>query len=186
MLLGWGAGVAGGCGKGGSGRADDGGGTWGRTVDLSTPEVVLVGVADALARADLAALDARLTPDARAALRRDLEAFRTALSDPAVGPRYAARLPQPRDDAEVEIFRKALLEGDSAGLLHVLLRAAPRPAPPPYEAPPAAPVVAPAAEGLPGAAPTRLERDLPAADGTRRRVVLVRQGSGWLVDRLQL
>ncbi len=192
LILGGAAAVTGGCGKRGGGGSDEGGGAGGRTVDLSTPEAVLLGVAHALARGDLDALDARLTPDARAAVRRDLEAFRTALSDPSIGPRYAARLPQPRDDAEVEIFRKALLEGDPAGLLHVLLRASPRPAPPPQESPPAAPVApapgAPASPGLPaaGGTATHLERDLPAGDGTRRRVVLVRQGSAWYVDRLQL
>ncbi len=175
-LLGIAAGGAlGACGKQGGGGSKEGGGAGGRAAgpDLSTPEAVLVGVADALARGDLAALDARLTPEARAAVRADLEAFRAGLRDPAVGGRYVARLPKPADEAEAEIYRKAVLEGDPAGLLHLLMRASPRPAP--------APIVSPAPPGSP-----RLERDLPAGDGTKRRVVLIRQGDAWYVDRLQL
>lgn len=184
LLLG--AAALGGCGKQGGGGSREGGGAGGRDArpDLGTPEAVLVGVADALARGDLEALDARLTPEARAAVRRDLEAFRTALRDPAVGARYVARLPKPYDEAEAEVYRKAVLDGDPAGLLHLLVRASPRPAPATIVSPPV--VASPGTPVTPDSAATRLERDLPAGDGTRRRVVLVRQGDAWYVDRLQL
>lgn len=194
VLLLLGGGVAVGCGKRGRGGSEDGGGSGGRASgpDLSTPEAVLVGVADTLARGDLEGLDARLTPEARAAVRRDLEAFHAALRDPAVGPRYAARLPAPRDDAEAETYRKAILEGDPAGLFLLLMRASPRPPPGPAASASSAPADAgpraPMSPPVPpdAAAASRLERDLPAGDGTRRRVVLVREGGLWRVDRLQL
>jgi len=143
-------------------------------LDRSTPEVVLAQAHALLRVGDLAGLGAFLTERGAASVRLDLEAWRAMLVDPAGGPRLASRLPVPDDPAERASLAAALAGGDPTALLRLYLRADPHP-----PLPPAAPV--PRAPDL-----TRVELAYPAADGSTRRVVLVRKPDGWRIDRLAL
>jgi hypothetical protein len=155
--------AAAGCGGSGGGGA--------RGPDLSTPEVVFVQATEALARGDLAALSRVLSPAGDAQVRRDLEAWRLVLRDPATGPRTLARLPV-ENEAERAALARAL-DGDAAELLRLYVRADPRT--------PERPV--PVARA-PDAAWAQI--DYVARDGSRRRVVMTRAGGEWRVDVLQL
>ena len=143
-------------------------------IDRSTPEVVLAQAHALLRAGDLAGLSAFLTERGAASVRLDLEAWRAMLVDPAGGPRLASRLPVPDDPAERASLTAALSGGDPTALLRLYLRADPHP-----PLPPAAPV--PRAPDL-----ARVELGYPAADGSTRRVVLVRKPDGWRIDRLAL
>ena len=164
--------------------ASDAGPAGPSTPDLSTPRATLGQVARALDAGDLTALDACLTTDAAAGVRRDLLAWKAVLMDPAAGPRALARIPPPSGDAEKAAYR-AGFGGDPAGLLLMLARATNRVA------------AGSAAGGDATVAPTRVDVPEPGAgdrvegdrilpDGTRRRAVLVRRDGAWRVDRLAL
>jgi hypothetical protein len=135
--------------------------------DRSTPEAVFAHATSALSRGDLAALDAILSDAGRAQVRRDLEAWRAVLRDPATGPRVLARLP--RDESAI---RRAL-DGGLEDVLRLYVRADPHPA-----------ATAPPAERAPDA--TWASIDYVSSDGSRRRVVMTRGADGWRVDHLQL
>lgn len=145
--------------------------------DLSTPGGALGAAARALAAGDLAALDACLTADGAAAVRRDLLAWKAVLVDPAAGPRTLARIPNPSGEQEKAAYR-AGFGGDPAGLLVILARAThPR-----GEGADGAPRVEVPASG----ASDRVEGDRILPDGTRRRAVLVRRDGAWRIDRFSL
>ncbi len=140
--------------------------------DLSTPEAACRVAMKALAAGDLSRLDVVLSPAGAAQVRRDLEAFRRVLSDPATGPKAMSRVAAPKDEAEKAAIEKAL-SGDPAALLALYVRADPHPdaaVPPPPLAPDA----------------SWAQMDYVARDGTRKRVVLTRTGGAWKVDLLQL
>jgi hypothetical protein len=142
--------------------------------DRSTPEIVLAQAYDALAAGDWARLEPFLSAEGRARAEADLRAWHDVLTDPATGPRAAARVPVPDDEAGRDRARRALVDADAGSLLWLLARADPRP--------PLAP--SPPATRPPGV--TRVELAYPARASEWRRVVLSLGPDGWRIDRVQL
>ena len=142
--------------------------------DRSTPEAVLVSAHRAVAAGDLDALAPWFTARGVESLRRDLEAWRVVLADPATGPRAVARLPAPEGPDGAAAMRKALAGEDPRALFRLYVRTDPRPAVPP---------LAPAARP-PDA--TVADLTVPAADGGTRWVRLVRTADRWRVEQWNL
>ena len=145
-----------------------------KPIDRSSPEIVLAQAYERMLAGDLAGMSPFLTERGSASVRRDLEAWRALLVDPAGGPRIAARIPASADPAERAAIAAAFSGSDPSALLRLYLRADPHP---PLAS--AAPVPRPA-EVL------RVELSYPVPEGASRRVVLVRGTDGWRIDRFAL
>ncbi len=142
-------------------------------VDRSSPDAVWKAAHAALAAGDLPGLRPYLTDAGALRLARDLEAWRGMLTDPATGPRVAARVRLPDDPAARVAAQAALTGGDTAALLRVYVAADPRG--------PWAPL--PTRSGADG---DRIDVETPTRDGETRPVRLVRGDDGWRIDRLAL
>jgi hypothetical protein len=145
-----------------------------RAIDRSTPEATVAAAHAALAAGDLAGLEPYMTEAAMRRLTDDLAAWRSFLVDPVSGPRVASRIPLgDRPDAAATAER-ALRTGDPAALLRLYVSADPRAPLPPTAAAPR------------DAGATTAEVEVPARDGERRLVRLVRTADGWRIDHLPL
>ena len=135
---------------------------------------------NALGAGDLAALGSVLSPAGADQVRRDLEAWRTAvLVDPAEGPRVLSRLPSGPAAPPRALVEKALA-GDPAALLALYVAIDPHPAS--GESDPSAA----AAYGVPVVPGSPVLFLYAARDGSRRRVILTKYPDGWKVDLLSL